>query len=387
MIITRKIQLYSDDKAFWDFLFEMNKIVFRMCNLAMQQLYINDCFEDMLMPDDFAALEASLRNSKTLPEERKAASDKIKSYRKEVADKIYKTALETSKQNTVYRSIANEFPEVQSYVRSAVTNMVFANYKSDYMKVKRGEATQRTYKKDCPIPIMKTALRELTEEGFILFSSKVKFVFGKDKSFNQDIIRKIVSNELKLSDSSFLYKDKKAYILLCFNAEEQDHNLNKDITAFVDISYKCPILISTNISTNQIEIGDINKLINLRIQLSKRYQNIQPGLKFNTGGKGRNKKLSGLDQLSEKERNIAKTFNHQITKDTINQIFKLNAGKIVIRLDKSKLENVNDKFEKNFIHRYWGYADIILKLQYKSKLHGIECILEKNVEETKNKVL
>lgn len=363
MILTRKIQLYSEDQDFWNFLYKSEKTTFRMCNIVMQQMYMNDAFEQALLPDD------------AKQEYTKEFAPVLKKYRKEVSDKIYKEILETSKQNTGYRVLADEFGDVQSYVRSAISNMVFKHYNADFKKVKSGEATQRTYKKGCPTPITKTAFRNMTAEGFDLFDSKIKFVFGRDKSRNLEVIQKIISSEYNMSDSSLFLDGKKAFLLLCVDIPDKDYSLDKDITCELDISFKYPIIFTCK---GQIkEIGDSNKLLLLRQQLNRRFENSQSKLQFTSGGHGRANKLKALGYFEKLEKNIAKTLNHQVTKHCINETIRAGAKNITIVCDKSKFVDETEMVKK-FVHRFWGYHDIISKLEYKCKMHGINVVVKES---------
>lgn len=355
MILTKKIQLYSDNQEFWNFLYKLDKTTFRMCNIAMQQLYMNDAFEQALTPK----IEYTKENAA-----------EIKKYRKEVSDKMYKEILQTSKQNTGYKVLADEFGDISSYVRSAISNMVWKHYNADFKKVKTGEATQRTYKKGCPTPITKTAFRNITDDNFDLFDSKVKFVFGRDKSKNLDVIKKIVSGEYKMSDSSLFLDGKKAFLLLCVDLPEKSYALNDDINCELDISFKYPIIF-TNKNTGQIkEIGDSNKLLLLRQQLNKRFENSQSKLQFTSGGHGRTNKLQALNYFEKLEKNIAKTLNHQVTKHCINEVIRAGAKNITVLIDKSKFVDETEMVKK-FVHRFWGYHEIKSKLEYKCKMHNI----------------
>jgi IS605 OrfB family transposase len=282
---------------------------------------------------------------------------------------IIKETFDCSLQNIGYRLLNEKAPELSSYIRSALSNNVYSNFKEDRKKVEKGERTYRAYKKGIPIPFVKDAFRNMNEKGFILLNYDIEFVFGRDRSRNIDLINNIISGYIKMSDSSFSYVGKKIMLNLSFTPEISTKELDKEKIANVDISYKVPVIVS--LGDKNVSVGNPENMINLRRQIEKRMSNVQHHLKFNKGGKGRKQKLKALDMFTSKEKDIASTENHKLTKHIINEVIRMGAGKINI------VHNISDdieKYTKENIIRYMGYHDIISKLKYKAELNGIEVL-------------
>ncbi len=114
----------------------------------------------------------------------------------------------------------------------------------------------------------------------------------------------------------------------------------------------------------------------MRHQLERQFSKLQESSKFNNGGRGRKQKLKCWTQFHEKEKNIAKTENHKLTKHIINEVVRLGAGTIVIKVDKT---DESEEYIKKNIIRYFGYFDIVNKLEYKAKLLGIKVITKQSI--------
>lgn len=354
MILTRKIQIFCEDKEFYRNLSYINSFLYKVANETMAEYILNEFIQR------YTANDTIIKDPETkLSEAKKKAAESLK--------QIY----QTSPQNIGYRYIADKCPEISSYIRGALSSNVWANFREDRKKVDSGERNYRAYKKGIPIPFIAKAICNLKQDSFEWIGYSVGFIFGKDKKFNAPIIDKILSGEYSIRDSKFQINNKKVFLLLCVDIPESDAKLDPNKTAFVDITYKCPVIITNSETNENVSVGNPLQLISLRHQLERRFSKLQASSKFNNGGHGRKQKLKCWEVFHEKEKNIAKTENHKLTKHIINEVVRMGAGKIVVKIDKTA---ESDEYVKKNIVRYFGYFDIVSKLEYKSKMLGIEIV-------------
>ena len=99
--------------------------------------------------------------------------------------------------------------------------------------------------------------------------------------------------------------------------------------------------------------------------MKSRRRSLYKSLSLVKGGKGRKKKLQAINSLRDKERNFAKTYNHQLS------------YKIVKFAKDNKCEFINleyltkDGFE-NRILSSWSYYELQNMIEYKAEREGIK---------------
>ncbi|PAC27760.1 hypothetical protein [Flectobacillus sp. BAB-3569] len=346
VIITRKIQVRCEDVAFYEMLRDLNKKVFKMANRMMQKLYLADAVENELMVQNLVAKKAELKPFL---------------YGKEGA------MTEKSKQNIPYEVSAAEYSEVPSTIRAALASNVFAKFKTDAFDVSIGKKTQATFRFGMPIPFMKSAIAGLSIEGFTMFKHNILWVFGRDRSGNAKIVEGILEGKYDLCDSSISYEGKKTFVNLVVRIPKVIHEMDPNRHAIVDISWKCPIKV--NIGERVYDVGSLDKLEHMRLQLQARYYKAQVASKFSKGGHGRAKKLRALDKFNELESNTAKTLAHGLTLEVVKLLVKHQVGKVTIVCN----EPSSDENEENkkYQIRNFGYSKIKELLLQKLKKNSI----------------
>lgn len=365
VIITRKIQIRSDDVTFWPLMREYSFRVFCAANRVMQVHYLRDALENDLIIKQV--------NEETLERPKRAEVKKVL-YGKE-------SAFEMSEANLGYTVLKNEFSDLSSYVRSSLSNNVYNKFKAEINDVRSGRKTQTTYRNGMPFPFMKSAMTDFTENGFNFLKLPVQFVYGADKSGNRAIVKKIIKGDYQLCDSSIQVKDKKAFLLLCVKLPVNT-NKEEDITAIVDISHKCPVKIQLSTKNGVVEVGDTAHVERIIIGLSRRLTEAQKSVKYAKGGHGRARKLKFLNNFEELEKNTAKTLSHTITKAVLNVLIKERVSKITIAYkDPKVLENEE---EKKYLIRFWGYFQMAEQLKNKAIREGIEVAVDNSQLEEEN---
>ncbi|WP_300278412.1 RNA-guided endonuclease InsQ/TnpB family protein [Peptacetobacter sp.] len=235
-----------------------------------------------------------------------------------------------------------------------------ANYKRTYPLMTRGRDLKFNYNEN--------------NEIIIKWVNKIifKVVIGrKDKSHEElmHTLHKIIAKEYSVKQSS-LYFDKNNKLILNLTIESLYKENNKDViegrTLGVDLGIKYPAYICLNDNTSIREhIGESMELLKQREQFRNRRKRLQQQLRNVKGGKGRNKKLSALNKLSDSERNFAKTYNHTISKRIVDFAKKHNCEYI-------NLEDLNKNgFDDNILSN-WSYYELQTMIEYKSEKVGIK---------------
>ena len=241
----------------------------------------------------------------------------------------------------------------------------------------RGERSLTSYKRDFPLMVTGRSLKFQYQEDDVIIKWVNKLVFkvvlgsGKIKENKielQQTLNKIINKEYKVGQSS-LYFDRNNNLILNLTLDiptKTDNEVVKDRVLGVDLGIKYPAYMCLNDDTFKREhIGSVEDFLKVREQMQNRRRKLQHDLKFNKGGKGRNKKLQALDRLREKEKNFATTYNHMISKNVVEFAKKHKCE--YIHLEKLTKEGFN-----NLILRNWSYYQLQQYIEYKADREGIK---------------
>lgn len=211
----------------------------------------------------------------------------------------------------------------------------------------------------------------------IKFANKIVFdiVFGNPHKSAElrSIFEKIFNNEYKVCDSSIMIDKrthKKIILNLVIKIPMEEHTLNPDIVAGVDVGLAIPAMCALNNDMYiRQPIGSYDDFTRIRTQMQAQRRRIQIALQTTKGGHGRNKKLKHLAKLQLHERDWVKTYNHMISKHVVDFALKNNAATI-------QMENLTgisrqDDASHKFMLRNWSYFELQNMIEYKAQKYGI----------------
>lgn len=322
-----------------------------MANRMMQKLYLADAVEEDLMISNLVEKRADFKDIL---------------YGKEGA------MTSTSKMNIPYTVSAEEFSDIPSFIRASIAQLVFKKYKDEANDVRMGKKTQTTYRYGMPISFTKTMVTNFSPEGFTWKKFNVMFVFGRDRSRNEEIVKGIIDGTNSLCDSSIVYEGKKTFMLLVVKVPVKQTGVVAENKASIDISFKCPInvtLLTSKPST--FEVGSVQKIEHHRIQLQNRYQSAQVAAKYSKGGHGRTRKLQSLEKFKELEKNTAKTISHTLTAEVIKVLVRNRIGTVSIICNEPKKNEELTEEGRKYEIRNFGYFQLKTMLETKCKQNGI----------------
>lgn len=419
--ITRKIRLYlcteglseEECKAQRNLLYRINDNLYRAANNISSKLYLDEHVSSMvrLKHAEYASLNSELLKAKKAENEDAIAEleSRIEVLRSEMSAQeeaicSYATEMAT---RTLAGKFASEMDlDIFGQILAEVKSVVFKNFSSDSKEVREGKRSIRTYKKGMPIPFpwnktirleakKKESSTKHNEEDFGFYLNwyktsrtdknaiRFQLYFGKDKSNNQQIVRRCLKLDdtctegYQLQTSSIQMRKgpngTEFYLLLVVNIPQEKHTLNKKVVVGVDLGINVPAYIATNCTEEQKAIGSREHFLDTRMAFHRRFRSLQK-LKGTAGGRGRKKKLEPLERLREKERNWVHTQNHLFSREVIKFALQVKAATIQME-DLSgfgKDEEGNVEEDKKFLQSNWSYFELQSMIKYKAGKAGIK---------------
>jgi len=419
--ITRKIRLHlctdglseEERKAQWKMLYRINDNLYRAANNISSKLYLDEHISSMvrLKHAEYTSLKTELLKAKKADDEETVAELEARINVLNAELSAQEEAICSYATEMATRTLAGKFASeldlnIYGQILAEVKSVVFKNFNSDSKDVREGKRSIRTYKKGMPIPfpwnktirleaVKKESSSKHDEDEYEVYLNwykssrtekkaiRFRLDFGKDKSNNQQIVKRCLnldntsSESYQLQTSSIQMKKgsegAELYLLLVVNIPQDQHVLNKKIVVGVDLGINVPAYVATNCTEERKSIGDREHFLNARIAFHRRFHSFQK-LKGTTGGRGRKKKLEPLERLREKERNWVHTQNHLISRDVIN--FALQTKAATIQMEDlsgyGKDEEGNVKPENKFLQSRWSYFELQSMIKYKAAKCGIK---------------
>ena len=261
---------------------------------------------------------------------------------------------------------------------SAVTRKARKDFSASLKNgLARGERNLTSYRRTYPLITRGRDLKFRYEGNDIVIKwvNKIEFtvITGSNNMKENTIelkhtLHKIINNEYKIKESSLMFDKNNNLILnLTFDIPDKEaHEIVPGRTLGVDLGIATPAYVCLSDTTYiRSGFGSANDFFRVRQQMKDRRKKLYASLTVVKGGKGRNKKLKAADRLKEKERNFAKTYNHQLS------------HKIVKFAKDNKCEFINleyltkDGFE-NRILSSWSYYELQNMIEYKAEREGIK---------------
>ena len=295
---------------------------------------------------------------------------------KDIKSEEYKEAIRSLKNsNPIFNGI-----EVGTGIDtlSAVTRKARKDFSASLKNgLARGERNLTSYRRTYPLITRGRDLKFRYEGNDIVIKwvNKIEFtvITGSNNMKENTIelkhtLHKIINNEYKIKESSLMFDKNNNLILnLTFDIPDKEaHEIVPGRTLGVDLGIATPAYVCLSDNTYiRSGFGSANDFFRIRQQMKSRRRSLYKSLSLVKGGKGRKKKLQAINSLRDKERNFAKTYNHQLS------------YKIVKFAKDNKCEFINleyltkDGFE-NRILSSWSYYELQNMIEYKAEREGIK---------------
>ncbi|MBW2132002.1 MAG: transposase [Deltaproteobacteria bacterium] len=297
----------------------------------------------------------------------------------EQIEKEFEAFFGTKRQATTEWDIKEAFPDLPPYVTNPLNHVVVASYKKEKPDMLSGNRSLRTYKRGMPIQTAKAAInfsKNETGQHFVKWTlGRKEFIdfeiyYGQDRANNRLTIDRIINGQIDYSAPMIQLKDKNLFLLLPVKEPEIAADLDPDIALGVDLGVATPAYMALSKGPARRAVGDKEDFLKVRLQMQSRKRRLQRSIKSAHGGKGRQKKLKALNQIGEKERQFARTYNHYISREIVNFAIRHNAGTIKLEM----LEGFGQEEQQAFVLRNWSYFELQTFIEYKAKKVGIKIL-------------
>lgn len=238
----------------------------------------------------------------------------------------------------------------------------------------KGERGATNYRRTFPLMTRGRSLNfSYDNEDNIIISwvNKIKFkcVIGSEKNASElaHTLHKIINKEYEVGQSS-LYFDRNNKLILNLNIKMPDINNTEFVkgrVCGVDLGLAIPAYCAISDSTYiRKGFGTFAEFAKVRQQFKDRRIRLQKQLQACKGGKGRKDKLKAREQLRDKERNFAKTYNHFLSHNITKFAYDNKCEYI-------NIENITGTLE-NTVLAMWSYSELQKMIEYKAERLGIK---------------
>ena len=259
--------------------------------------------------------------------------------------------------------------------KSAITQKVKKDFSAALKNgLAKGERSSINYKRTFPLMTRGRDLKFSYSDDDIIISwvNKIHFkcILGEHKNSLElkHTLHKVINKEYKVGQSSLEFdRNNKLILNLTLNIPENNNN-EKALgrVCGVDLGLKVPAYCS--ISDNSYirrSFGTFEEFAKNRQQFKARRIRLQKQLQACKGGKGRKDKLKAMNQLRDKEKNFAKTYNHFLSHNIVK--FANNNKCEYIHLEKLEGTHLENK-----VLGLWSYYQLQEQIEYKAERFGIK---------------
>lgn len=384
----------KEEYRIWD---EINDNLYKAANRIVSHCFFNDAYEYRLklqsprLQEIEKLLRYSKRNKLTESEIKSLKAERKQLYSDFRRDRLtfLRGGIEEGpnpEQNSTYRVVSNEFIDtIPSNILTNLNQSISSTYKNYTKEVERGDRTIPNFKRGIPVPFSiklngKLALGK-REDGiiYINFPKGLEWdlVFGRDRSNNREIVKRVLSGQYDVGNSSIQEgKNKKRFLLLVVKIPKENNTLDINRVVGVDLGINTPLYAALNDNEyGGISIGSRDQFLKMRMRMAAQKRELQRNLRNTTnGGHGRKQKLQALDRLEGKERNWVHLQNHIFSKSIVEFALKNQAGAIQMErltgFGRDRNEEVENEYK--FILRYWSFFELQTLIEYKAQAAGIE---------------
>jgi len=350
----------EENKATWKRLIQLNDATWKAANEIITAQYFND-----------VAMRSVYKRRGIDPKNMEAVAE---------VEQDFKQLFGTKRKASSEREIKHDFPELPSCITNRLNNDIVSVYNKEKQEVLYGRRSLRTYRGPIPIPTSKRGVEfSSDEDGNVRVKWKLernehiwfRIVFGRDKANYRLAMQRLLDGENDFSAPSIeLRKDLRWYLLLPVKEPQRDIELDSDKSVGVHLGLSIPAYCALSSGGQRKAIGSGEDFLKARTQMQSRQRRLQRGLKAAHGGKGRKRKLQGLERVKEKERNFVRTYNHFVSSQVINFAVKSRAATIKLEM----LEGYSKEDRSNFILRNWSYYELQEHIAYKARRNGINVV-------------
>lgn len=285
--------------------------------------------------------------------------------------------LSTSKANTTYQLLSRYFKgEIPMDIMSTLNHTLVSTFNSERQAYWKGEKSLRNYKRDIPIPFSTksfklAALPAGRNFEFNLFGIPFRTYLGTDRTDKAVLLKRVAAGRLKVCSCALKLEKDKIFLLAAFEMEKETHVLDEAIIAEASLSLEFPVTVK--VGKADYQIGNKEEFLHRRLALQNARRRLLVGSVYNSAGRGRKRKLKGVEKYNDKEREYVDQKLHVYSRRLIDLCIKHQAGTLLLINQQHKEELAK---EDGFLLRNWSYYGLKEKIMYKANKAGITVICE-----------
>ena len=260
--------------------------------------------------------------------------------------------------------------------KSSITQKVKKDFSAALKNgLAKGERSSINYKRSFPLMTRGRDLKfsyNNDDDVIIKWVNKIQFkcILGEQKNSLElkHTLHKVINKEYTVGQSSLEFdRNNKLILNLTLDIPQKNHD-EKALgrVCGVDLGIKVPAYCS--ISDNSYirkSFGTFEEFAKNRQQFKARRTRLQKQLQACKGGKGRKDKLKAMNQLRDKEKNFARTYNHFLSHNIVK--FANDNKCEYIHLEKLEGTHLEGK-----VLGLWSYYQLQEQIEYKAERVGIK---------------
>lgn len=287
----------------------------------------------------------------------------------------------------IYHILTNQINFISTETASCVVEKAKTDFKNSLLDYMKGNASLISYKRTFPLMLQGRSDAKYEKEDYrgglhIYYEGDevyirwvkgivFKVITGNNSNRNIDLkytLNNLVNGSYRISQSQLKF-DKNNHLILMLNYrynKEVEQDYVEGRTLGVDLGIAIPAYACLSDDTYiRKGFGSYEDYKRVRDQFAKRRSQLQKSLVMTKGGKDRAKKLKAMEQFKEKERNFAKTYNHQLSHKIVK--FAKDNQCQYINLEKLTKEGFDNRLLAG-----WSYYELQTMIKYKADREGIE---------------
>ena len=192
---------------------------------------------------------------------------------------------------------------------------------------------------------------------YIKWAHKILFKVILGNPYRSHYLReelwKIFQGEYKICESSLMFDKNNNLILnLSMDIPKKENPVNEKNILGVRLGYMQPVTAAIYETKETFNVGSTKDFILQRKAIREKRRELQKSLVMAHGGHGRKRKLEAMNKLKEREKNFARTYNHQLSYRIV-ELARKNYCSCIVLEDISNIYDIN-----NIVLSYWGYYQL-----------------------------
>lgn len=339
--------------------------------------------------EDPQSTERKVAKAKSMIESLKQEREKL---RQEFEDKKqYRTDVDVKFNEMyvrdIYQILTNQINFLSSDTATCIVQKTKTDFNNSLAEYSRGETSLISYKRTNPLMLRGRSDTQYEKSDFrggihIYYEGDdihvrwckgivFKVITGNNPTRNIElkrVLHSMIKGEYRISQSELEF-NKKGHLMMniCYRYnKEPKSDYVEGRTLGVDLGVAIPayMCLSDNTYVRQ-GLGSYHDFKRVRDQFAKRRSQLQKSLVMAKGGRGRAKKLKAMQQFRDKERNFARTYNHQLSHKIVK--FAKDNQCQYINLEKLTKEGFDNRLLAS-----WSYYELQNMIKYKADREGIE---------------